>query len=177
MPNLPFFSLALPLNIYTPDALALILIRPCLLSPRLFDTHALTSNTAQKAAALRLRPACDHPRCLPTWYLPRESSHLPSLSQICLRSKEIHCTFESSKETVVTLFQLDVHRYIEGITGGQVVFTGGGWRRNFRLTSQYENTSESLGDPVNPPPSSFQCFSGWGHGLSVRVRTVRLVGR
>lgn len=121
---------------------------------RLFDTHALTSNTAQKAAALRLRPACDHPRCLPTWYLPRESSHLPSLSQICLRSKEIHCTFESSKETVVTLFQLDVHRYIEGITGGQVVFTGGGWRRNFRLTSNDENTSESLGDPVNPPPSN-----------------------
>lgn len=103
MPNPPFFSLALPLNIYTPEALALILIRPCLLSPRLFDTHALPSNTAQKAAALRLHPACDHPRCLPTWYLPRESSHLPSLSQICLRSKEMHCTFESSKETSYTL--------------------------------------------------------------------------
>lgn len=26
-----------------------------------------------------------------------------------------------------------------------------------------------------PPPLFFQCFSGWGHGLSGRVRNVELV--
>lgn len=85
--------------------LTLIFIHPhSFFSHRCFSTHALTTPRETKAAAAStLHLACDYPRCLPTWYLPRTRTHLPSLIQICLHSKEIQCTFESSKETVVTL--------------------------------------------------------------------------
>lgn len=97
---------------------------------------------------------------------PENKSHLPSLIQICLHSKEIHSTFESSNGTEVTLTAVD--NFIK------VFFSEGDWRRNlaWQVMPRIVNPWESLWTLL---PSSFQCFSGWGHGLSVRVRNAQLV--
>ena len=97
-----------------------------------------------------------------------------SLSQISPHSKEMHCTIEWSKESVFNTLQ-DGRPQIH-LERGQVVFTEGGWRRHLGwqfMTRVLLNPWEILWALL---PSSFQCFSGWGHGLSVRVRNAQLVG-
>ena len=73
-------------------------------------THTARERETKALTLLGLKPLSPvyvwSPPCLSlTWYLPRTSSPLPSLSQICLHSKEMHCTVEPSKETTVRLLK------------------------------------------------------------------------
>lgn len=70
-----------------------------LLPPPVLHTCFNLKTLHTSRSSPRLHVACDYPHCWTPWYLPKASSHLPSLlSQICHHSKEIHCTFESRKK-------------------------------------------------------------------------------
>lgn len=82
----------------------------------------LTFRRCRKAAA---SPNLPPPPLLLSWYAPRASSPLPSLSQICLNSKEIHSTFNSPKESAVSVLHLGTHR-LELSRRKAVLSSGGG---------------------------------------------------
>lgn len=103
------FLLTFSLHICTLHRLIIFVLLPQPVHHTCFNLKTLHTSRSPP----RLHVACDYPHSWAPWYLPKASSHLPSLlSQICHHSKEMHCTFESRKKTLVTLFQLDAHKYI-----------------------------------------------------------------
>lgn len=101
----------------------------------------------------RIAAASPSPPLLVKWYLPRTSSPLPSLSQICLHSKEIHSTFNSGKESAVSALQLGTHRVAINRKKGRVDSGGGrtlGWRV---MTRKLVNLWE-IPWALLPPPSN-----------------------